>query len=106
MQQPDVNPEGRPRPSRTFLERRLALLKRSVILVAVGSFAAVAALAAERTAAHGASTPAQQQTNRVNQYQDGGDDYFGYSPYGEDSGSNGSLGAGTGSAPAAGSHAS
>jgi hypothetical protein len=42
----------------------------------------------------------------VNQYQDGGDDYFGYSPYGDDSGSNGSLGAGTGSAPAAGSHAS
>lgn len=96
---------GGERPTRGSLERRLALLKRSVILVAVGSFAAVASLAAERTAAHGASTPSQQ-TNHVNQYQDGGDDYFGYAPYGDDSGSSGSLGSGAGAPPAAGSHAS
>ena len=106
MQQPHVNHEPSPRPSRSFLERRLALLKRAVIVVAVGSFAAVASLAAERTAANGASTPAQQQTNRVNQYQDGGDDYFGYSQYGDGSGSSGSLGSGSGAPPAAGSHAS
>ena len=108
MQQPHMSPEQSPRPSRTFLERRLRLLKRSVVVVAVGSFAAVASLAAARTAAHGASTPTQQQTNRVNEYQDEQDDYFASSPYGDDSGSgsSGSLGTGSGSAPAAGSHAS
>ena len=104
MQQPDVNPEGRPRPSRSMLERRRTLLRRSVVVVAVGSFAAVASLAADRTAAHGAGT--QQPTNHVDQYQGGGDDYFGYAPYGDDSGSSGSLGSGSGAAPAAGSHAS
>ena len=90
-----------------MLERRRTLLRRSVVVVAVGSFAAVASLAADRTAAHGAGT--QQQTNHVNQYQDGGDDYFGYAPYDDDSGSSGSsgsLGSGSGAAPAAGSHAS
>ena len=95
---------GGERPTRGSLERRLTLLKRSVVVVAVGSFAAVASLAAGRTAAHGASTPAQQQTNNVNQYQDGG--AFGSTPNGDDSGSSGSLGAGSASAPAAGSHAS
>ncbi|HXD69788.1 MAG TPA: hypothetical protein VN615_07990 [Gaiellales bacterium] len=95
---------GGERPTRGSLERRLALLKRSVVVVAVGSFAAVASLAAERTAAHGAST--QPQTNHVNPYQGGGDDYFGSSPYGDDSGSSGSLGSGSGAPPAAGSHAS
>lgn len=104
MQQPHQTDGPSPRPGRSVLERRLALLKRAVVVVAVGSFAAVASLAAERTAAHGAST--QQQTNHVNQYQDGGDDYFGSSPYGDDSGSSGSLGSGSGTAPAAGSHAS
>lgn len=107
MQQPHQTNEPRPRPSRNALERRLALLKRTVVVVAVGSFAAVVSLAAERTAAHGAST--QGPANHVNQYQDGGDDYFGYSPYGDDSGSSGasgSLGSGSGAAPAAGSHAS
>ena len=102
MQQAHLDPERGPRPSRTSLERRLGFLKRAVVVVALGSFAAVASLAAERTAAHGAST--QQQTHRVSQ--DGGDDYFGYSPYGDDSGSSGSLGSGSGAAPAAGSHAS
>jgi len=103
-----MSSEQSPRPSRTFLERRLRLLKRSVVVVAVGSFAAVASLAAARTTAHGASTPTQQQTNRVNQYPDEQDDYFGSSPYSDDSGSgsSGSLGTGSGSAPAAGSHAS
>jgi hypothetical protein len=95
---------GGGRPTRGSLERRLELLKRSVLVVAVGSFAAVASLAAERSAAHGAST--QQQSNHVNPYQDGGDDYFGSSPYGDDSGSTGSLGSGSGAPPAAGSHAS
>jgi hypothetical protein len=100
---------GGERPTRGSLERRLELLKRSVVVVAVGSFAAVASLAAARTAAHGASTPVQQQTNQQNEYQDGGDDYFGYTPYGDDSGSSGSgssLGSGSGTPPAAGSHAS
>jgi hypothetical protein len=101
MQQPHETAE---RPTRTFLERRLALLKRSVVVVGVGSFAAVATLAAGRTTAHGASTP--QQTTHANQHQDRGDDYFGYAPFGDDSGSSGSLGSGAGSAPAAGSHAS
>lgn len=95
-----------PRPTRLFLERRLALLKRAVIVLAVGSFAAVASLAAGRAAAHGASTPPQQQTNGVNQNQGGQDGYFDYAPYGDDSGSSRSLGAGSGTPPAAGSHAS
>lgn len=95
---------GGERPSRRSLERRLALLKRAVVVVAVGSFAAVASLAAERAAAHGASS--QQQPSHVNQGPDGQDDYFGYAPYGEDSGSSGTLGSGSGAPPAAGSHAS
>ncbi|HEY2870104.1 MAG TPA: hypothetical protein VGJ11_11360 [Gaiellales bacterium] len=102
MHQPHETAE---RPTRTSLERRLALLKRSVVVVAVGSFAAVSSLAAEKAAAHGASTPSSQQTNRANRYDDGGS-YFGYSPYGDDSGSSGSLGAGSATPPAAGSHAS
>lgn len=109
MQQPHENAEQRTRPTRSFLERRLALLKRSVVVIAVGSFAAVASLAAARTTAHGASTPTQGQANNANQYQDGEGGYFGYSPYGDDSGSSGSsgsLGAGSGSAPSAGTHAS
>jgi len=93
------------RPTRSFLERRLALLKRAVVVVAVGSFAAVASLAAERSAAHGATTPSTGQTHRTGVVQDG-QDYFGYSPYGDDSGSGGSLGSGSGSPPSAGSHAS
>ncbi|HEX5249248.1 MAG TPA: hypothetical protein VFW14_06265 [Gaiellales bacterium] len=96
---------GAGRPTRGSLERRLTLLKRSVVVAAVGSFAAVASLAAARTAAHGASTPAQR-SNQQNQYQDGQDDYFGHAPYGDGSGSSGSLGSGSGTPPAAGSHAS
>lgn len=92
---------GGERPTRGSLERRLALLRRSVVVAAVGSFAAVASLAAARTAAHGASTPSQQS-----RYQGGQDDYFGSAPYGDDSGSGGSLGSGSGAPPAAGSHAS
>jgi hypothetical protein len=106
MQQPNVNTEAQPASQPELPGAGLALLKRAVVVVAVGSFAAVASLAAERTAAHGASTPGAQQTNRVNQDEDGGGDYFGYSPYGDDSGSSGSLGSGSGAAPAAGSHAS
>jgi hypothetical protein len=93
-----------PRPTRSSLERRLALLKRAVVVVAVGSFAAVASLAAEWTTAHGATQP-NQQTNRADEWQDG-QDYFGYAPYGDESGSGGSLGSGSGTRPAAGSHAS
>lgn len=96
---------GGERPTRGSLERRLALLRRSVVVAAVGSFAAVASLAAARTAAHGASTPSQQ-TNQQSRYQGGQDDYFGSAPYGDDSGSGGSLGSGSGAPPAAGSHAS
>ena len=96
---------GGERATRGWLDRRLTLLKRSVVVVAVGSFAAVASLAATRTAAHGASTPSQK-TNQQNQYQDGQDDYFGSAPYGDDSGTSGSLGSGSGTPPAAGSHAS
>jgi len=95
----------RARPTRGALERRLTFLKRAVVVVAVASFAAIASLAAERTAAHGASTPANG-TNGGSQLENGQDDYFGYSPYGDDSKSGGSLGAGSGTPPAAGSHAS
>ena len=96
------------RPSRELLQRRLRVLKRAVVILAAGSFAAIAALAAGATTTRSqTSTPAKQtipSTPRDNQQDQSGS--FWFNPD-DGSGSSGSLGSGSNAAPpAAGTHAS
>jgi hypothetical protein len=83
------------RPSRAQLQHRLRLLKRSVLVLAGGSFVALAGLAADKATANGADArPSRPQAARQQPPQV----YFGSAP-------DDALG-GSGSPPVAGSHAS
>jgi len=85
---------NRERPSRSQLERRLQLLKRWVIVLAVGSFVTVAGLAAEKASATIQAPSSRQRQSQVT------------TPYfGSTGGDSGTLG-GSDSPPVAGSHAS
>jgi hypothetical protein len=85
------------------VQRRLGLLKHGVIVLAVGSFVALAGLAADKASATTSDTSAKSrtQTSRQQSFRST-DPYFGD---GSDYGSGGTLG-GSDSPPVAGSSAS
>jgi hypothetical protein len=96
------------RPSREQLRGRIELMKRGIVILAAGSFGAIALLAAGRTAAGNAqrTTPVQQaQAQNQSQGDEGDDGYFSYTPPQTPDG--GTLGGGSAAGPpAAGTHAS
>lgn len=104
-----MRPDTENRPSKEQLRKRLSVMKRGTVVLATASFAAVAALVADRTTAHGqGSSPTQattRQPTRNDDQQQAPSGGFWSIP--NDDGSTGSLGSGQGAAPpVAGTHAS
>ena len=93
------------RPSRAHLQQRLRGFKRAVVILAAGSFAGIAMLAAGGTTSRGqTSNPATHSRSQVDQQEQSGS--FWSTPD-DGSGSSGSLGSGSNAGPpAAGTHAS